>query len=160
MDTWRIETGALHLHLYFLHLYSKIPKIYLSFHTISMRSHFRKWLWRDWQPLYHIGCKVLICLCRYEWFACSLLLDWYLGSQKLREILTLLCCITLSSSRKTNTSSRRSKKDFWRRCRGGLCRCQNWRMSGRGARTVRLRLMVTRGRGHDVLPRFGPSRWR
>ena len=29
---------------------------------------------------------------------CSLLLDWYLGSQKLREILTLLCCITLSSS--------------------------------------------------------------
>ena len=31
--------------------------------------------------------------------ACGLLLDWYLGSQKLREILTLLCCITLSSSR-------------------------------------------------------------
>ena len=28
----------------------------------------------------------------------SLLLDWYLGSQKLREILTLLCCITLSFS--------------------------------------------------------------
>ena len=50
----------------------------------------------------------------------SLLLDWYLGSQKLREILTLLCCITLSSSRKINASSRRSKKDFWRRCRGGL----------------------------------------
>ena len=50
----------------------------------------------------------------------SLLLDWYLGSQKLREILTLLCCITLSSSRKTNASSRRSKKDFWRRCRGSL----------------------------------------
>ena len=25
------------------------------------------------------------------------------------------CCITLSSSRKTNASSRRSKKDFWRR---------------------------------------------
>ena len=32
----------------------------------------------------------------------------------------LLCCITLSSSRKTNTSSRRSKKDLWHRCRGGL----------------------------------------
>ena len=32
----------------------------------------------------------------------------------------LLCCITLSSSSKTNASSRRSKKDFWRRCRGGL----------------------------------------
>ena len=35
-------------------------------------------------------------------------------------MLTLLCCITLSSSRKTNASSRRSKKDFWRCCRGGL----------------------------------------
>ena len=31
----------------------------------------------------------------------------------------LLCCIILSSSGKTNTSSRHSKKDFWRRCRGG-----------------------------------------
>ena len=29
-------------------------------------------------------------------------------------------CIILSSSRKTNASSRRSKKDFWSRCRGGL----------------------------------------
>src|SRR6187399_2068024 len=43
-----------------------------------------------------------------------------LGSQKLREILTLLCCITLSSSRKYNARSRSSKKNFWRRCRGGL----------------------------------------
>ena len=32
----------------------------------------------------------------------------------------LLCCITLSSPRKTNASSRHSKKDFWRRCQGGL----------------------------------------
>ena len=32
-----------YLHLYFLHLYYKIPKIYLSYHTISIRSHFRKW---------------------------------------------------------------------------------------------------------------------
>ena len=57
---------------------------------ISIRSHSRKWPWRDWQPLYRVGCEVLICLCRYEGLACSLLLDWYLGSQKLREILTLL----------------------------------------------------------------------
>ena len=66
---------------------------------ISIRSHFCKWPWRDWQPLYRVGCKVLICLCRYEGLACGLLLDWYLGSQKLREILKLLCWITLSSSR-------------------------------------------------------------
>ena len=82
----------------FSNLYNKNTKnIYL---IISMRSHFCKSSWRDWQPLYRVGCKVLICLCRYEGLACSLLLDWYLGSQKLREILTLLCCITLSSSRK------------------------------------------------------------
>ena len=37
--------------------------------------------------------------------ACSLLLDWYLGSQKLREILTLLHCITLSSSRENQRSA-------------------------------------------------------
>ena len=35
----------------------------------------------------------------------SLLLDWYLGSQKLREILTLLCCNTLSSSREKPTQA-------------------------------------------------------
>ena len=38
-----------------------------------------------------------------RWLARGLLLDWYLGSQKLREILTLLCCITLSSSREKPT---------------------------------------------------------
>ena len=36
------------------------------------------------------------------------------------KYLRYYCCITLSSSRKTNASSRGSKKDFWRRCRGGL----------------------------------------
>ena len=82
----------------------KIPKIFIYL-IISIRSHFCKWPWRDWQPLYRVGCKVLICLCRYEGFACSLLLDWYLGSQKLREILTLLCCITLSSSRENQRSA-------------------------------------------------------
>ena len=41
-----------------------------------------------------------------------------------------------------------------------LCRCQNWRISGRGSRNVRLGRMVTGGKGHEVLPRFGPSRWR
>ena len=34
-----------------------------------------------------------------RWLARGLLLDWYLGYQRLREILTLLYCITLSSSR-------------------------------------------------------------
>ena len=69
---------------------------------------------------YRVGCEDLFVLCRCEGLAHSLLLDWYLGSQKLREILTLLCCISLSSSREYNASSRGSKKNFWRRCRGGL----------------------------------------
>ena len=79
-----------YLHLYFSNLYYKIPKIYLSYHTISIRSHFRKWPWRDWQPLYRVGCEFSVCLCRCVGLLRSLLLDWYLGSQKLREILTLL----------------------------------------------------------------------
>ena len=37
-------------------------------------------------------------MCRYEGLVRGLLLDGYLSSQKLREILTLLCCIILSSS--------------------------------------------------------------
>ena len=79
---------------------------------ISIRSHFCKLPWRDWQPLYCVGCEVLVCLCRCVGLLRSLLLDLYLGSQKLREILTLLCCITLSSSRKANASSRRSRLLF------------------------------------------------
>ena len=39
--------------------------------------------------------------------ACNLLLYRYLGSQKLREILTLLCCITLSSSRENQRMLKR-----------------------------------------------------
>ena len=77
----------LYLHLYFLHLYYKIPKIY---YYLSFRSHFRKRPWRDWQPLYHVGCVFSVCLCRCVGLLRSLLLDWYLGSQKLREILMLL----------------------------------------------------------------------
>ena len=45
------------------------------------------------------------------------LIPWF---SKLREILTLPCCISLSSLREYNTSSRSSKKNFWRRCRGRL----------------------------------------
>ena len=79
-----------YLHLYFSNLYHKIPKIYLSYHIISIRSHFRKWPWRDWQPLYCVGCEFFVCLCRCMGLLRSLLLEWYFGSQKLREILTLL----------------------------------------------------------------------
>ena len=45
---------------------------------------------------------------------------------KLREILTLLCRITLSSSREKPTQcSRGIKKDFWHRCRGDSCQVKS-----------------------------------
>ena len=53
---------------------------------------------------------LFVCACT-RWFARSLLLDWYLGSQKLREILTLLCCITLSSSRENQCSTQEVAKN-------------------------------------------------
>ena len=46
----------------------------------------------------------------------GLLLDCYLGSQKLREILTLLCYITLSSSRE----NQRSAQEVARRISGAV----------------------------------------
>ena len=93
--------------------HKKYQKYYL---IISIRSHFCKWPWRDWQPLYRVGCEVIICLCRCVGLTRSLLLDWYLGSQKLREILTLLYCITLSSSRE----NQRSDQEVARRISGAV----------------------------------------
>ena len=72
--------STLFCNLYFPIYIIKYQK-YLSYLIISIRSHYRKWPWWDWHPPYRIGCEVLICLCRYEGFACSLLLDWYLGSE-------------------------------------------------------------------------------
>ena len=89
----------------FSNLYNKNTKnIYL---IIFIRSHFCKWSWRYWQPLYRIGCKVLDCLCRYSVTCVSSptgLIPWF---SKLREILTLLCCITLSSSRENQRMLKR-----------------------------------------------------
>ena len=89
--------------LYFtLHLYHKNTKniilSYLSDLTlvsdhVGIDNPLSRWL------------RGFICLCGCEGLAHSFLLDWYLGSQKLREILTLLCCITLSSSRENQRSA-------------------------------------------------------
>ena len=49
--------------------------------SISIRSHFCKWPWRDWQPLYRVGCKFLTVCASIRWLVRRLLLDWYLGSQ-------------------------------------------------------------------------------
>ena len=63
-----------------------------------------------------VGCEFFVCLRRFVGLVRSLLLDWYLGSQKLREILTLLYCITLSSSRE----NQRSAQEVARRISGAV----------------------------------------
>ena len=51
------------LHSLLSNLYNKNTKN--IYPIIFIRSHFCKWSWRDWRPLYCVGCKVLDCLCRY-----------------------------------------------------------------------------------------------
>ena len=97
----------LYLHLYFLHLYYKIPKIHLSYHTISIRSHYRKWRWRDWQPLYCVGCEFSVCLCRCVGLLRILLLDWYLGSQNWGKYLRYFAASPFPLQGKTNTVLKR-----------------------------------------------------
>ena len=88
--------------LFTLHLYHKNMKniilSYLSDLTlvsdrVGIDNPLLRWL------------RGFICLWRYEGLVRGLLLDWYLGSQKLREILMLICCITLSSSRENQCSA-------------------------------------------------------
>ena len=65
-----------YLLLYFSHLYYKIPKIYLSYHIISIRSHFCKWPWRDLQPLYCVGCEFLfVCVGAWDFWGASYWID-------------------------------------------------------------------------------------
>ena len=95
--------------LFTLHLYHKNTKniilSYLSDLTlvsdrVGIDNPLSLWLWG------------FICLCRCEGLVPGLLLDWYLGSQKAREILTLLCCITFPLQGKTNACSRGSRVTY------------------------------------------------
>ena len=100
-------------HFYFalftLHLYHKNTKnIILSYLSDLTFVSDREWIDNPFIAL--VASSLFVCVGSWDLLR-SLLLDWYLGSQKLREILMLLCCITLSSSRKTNASSRRS--NYW-----------------------------------------------
>ena len=97
-----------YLHLYFSNLYHKIPKIYLFYHSISIRSHFRKSPWRDWQPIYCIGCEFLfVCVGVWDFWGASYLIDT-LVLKNWGKYLRYYFCITLPSSRKTNATLRES----------------------------------------------------
>ena len=78
----------------FSNLYHKNTKnIYL---IISIRSHSRKWPWRD----YCVGCEILIvCVGAWDFWGASYWIDT-LVLKKWGKYLCYYCCITLSSSRK------------------------------------------------------------
>src|SRR3989337_490431 len=85
---------------------TKIPKIFtLPFIYLYQISLLRVTVKGLTTP-YRVGCKFGVCLCRYS-VTCVLsptgLILWF---SKLREILPLLCCITLSSSRAKPTKAR------------------------------------------------------
>ena len=62
---------------------------------------------------------LFVCVGAWDFWGASYWID-ILVLKNWGKYLRYYCCITLSSSRKTNASSRHSKKDFWHRCRGGL----------------------------------------
>ena len=66
-----------------------------------------------------VASSLFVCVGAWDFWGASYWIDT-LVLKKWGEYLCYYCCITLSSSRKTNTSSRHSKKDFWRHCPGGL----------------------------------------
>ena len=66
-----------------------------------------------------VASSQFVCVGAWDFWGASYWIDTLVLKTEGNTYATL-CCITLSSSRKTNASSRLSKKDFWRRCRGGL----------------------------------------
>ena len=93
----------------------KIPKIFILLLSLSDLTLVSDREGID-SPYITLVARFLIFCAGTRRFACSLLLDWYLGSQKLREILTLLCCITLSSSRE----NQRNAQELARRISGAV----------------------------------------
>ena len=66
-----------------------------------------------------VASSLFVCVGVWEFWGASYWIDT-LVLKNWGKYLRYTRCITLSSSGKTNTISRRSKKDFWRCCRGGL----------------------------------------
>ena len=86
----------------------KYQKYLLCRLSISIRSHFCKWPWMDWQPLYRVGCKLLIVCVGIRWLVRCLLLDWYLGSQNWGKYLRYFAASPFPLQGKTNACSRGS----------------------------------------------------
>ena len=86
-------------------LYNKNTKnIYL---IIFIRSHFCKWPWRDWQPLYRLVARFLIVCAGTRWLVHRLLLRWYLGSKNWGKYLHYFAASPFPLQRKTNAVLKR-----------------------------------------------------
>ena len=86
-------------------LYNKIPKIFILLSLPDLTSASDREGIDN--PFIVLVARFLIVCAGTRWLVHCLLLDWYLGSQKPREILTLFCCITLSSSRENQCMLKR-----------------------------------------------------
>ena len=101
--------------LFTLHLYTKNTK-----NIISIRSHSRKWPWRDWQPLIALvasSYRFVQVRGTCAWSPTGLI-PWFSKTEG-NTYATLLHHPFLFKG-KTNASLRGSKKDLWHRCRGDL----------------------------------------
>ena len=95
-----------------------IPKIPKILFIISIRSHFRKWPWRDWQPLSKL---VALSYCFCVGTRDSRIASYWIDTLVLKNWGKYLRYFAASSSplRGNPTQcSRGSKKNFWGCCRG------------------------------------------
>ena len=83
------------------------PKILLYRLSFYIRSHFANNREGIDNPFIALGPSWCLFVQVFGGLSCCLLLDWHLSSQKLREILTLLCCITVSFSRENQRKLKR-----------------------------------------------------
>ena len=100
-----IASRLLFCNLYFPIYTTKIPKIFILLSLLDLT--FASGREGIDNPFITLVARFLIVCAGTRRLAFNLLLDWYLGSQKLREILMLLCCITLSSSRENQCMLKR-----------------------------------------------------
>ena len=104
----------------FLHLYYKIPKIYLSYHTIFIRSHFRKCREGIDNPfIVLVASSQFVCVGAWDFCGASYWIDTLVLKNR-GKYLRYFVASPFPLQGKTNASSRGSKKDFRRRCRGDL----------------------------------------